>query len=122
MPRTMLLAAVCLGLAACATPDAQQTADAGGRDCFRSSDVFGYTIVDDHSVKVIVGPSREYILTTDWNARDLDWTQAVALDSANGLICTGNGLGVAVIGGDPHRRYPISSVARAPEPPAPTGS
>jgi hypothetical protein len=55
------------------------------------------------------------VLTTTWNARDLDWTRAIAIRSATGRICVGNGLGVELIGGDPQRTYPVTQVSRAPD-------
>lgn len=125
MLRTLFIAAA-LGLTACAssTPDTTQSASASneGRDCFRSGDVNGYNYVDEHHVKLSVGASRDYILTTTWNARDLNWTQAVAIHSTTGWICTGNGLGIELSGGQPHRTYPITGIERAPEPVAPQGS
>jgi hypothetical protein len=121
MLRTTLLAAACLALTACATQETQTAGATSGRDCFRNDDIFGYTIVDDHNVSVRAG-ARDYILTTTWNARDLDWSQAIALRSTQGWICTGNGLGVEIIGGRPPRRYPVSSITRAPEPAPATGS
>lgn len=123
MMRTVLVAAV-FGLAACASPapsPSASAAPAAGRDCFRSADVSGFNYVDEHHVTLRVGPSRSYILSTEWNAHDLNWSETIALHSATGWICTGNGLGVEVSGGEPHRSYPISGIARAPEP-APQGS
>lgn len=108
-------------LAACATQDGSATQTAA-RDCFRSQDASGYSIIDNHTISFRVGASRNYLLGTSWNARDLDWTQAIALHSATGRVCVGNGLGVSVRGGDPVRTYPITSVTRAPEPEAPQGS
>lgn len=119
--RTLILAAAALALTACATQTTQTAETPTGRDCFRNDDVFGYNIVDDHSVRVRVG-TRHYILTTNWNARDLDWSQAIALRSTNGWICTGNGLGVEIIGGRPPRTYPVNVIAREPEAPPATGS
>lgn len=119
--RRMGFALAALALAACATEPADSTAEA--TDCFRSEDVRGYTVIDNTHIGISVGASREYVLTTMWNARDLDWTQAIAIRSATGRICTGNGLGVELIGGDPQRTYPIVSIERAPEEePAPQGS
>lgn len=119
MLRTTLLAfAAALALAACATPE--ETASAGppeGRDCFRSADIFGYGVVDDHTIDVRAN-GRHYLMTTNWNARDLDWTQQIAIRSATGWICTGNGLGVEIIGGDPPRRFPVDGVQLRPEAPA----
>jgi len=79
-------------------------------------------VIDDRHVRVSVGPSRAYILETMWNARDLDWTNAIAIRSSNSFICTGNGLGVEVIGGQPRRTYHVSSITRAPEQPDAQGS
>ncbi len=114
------LFATLLTLGACTTASAGGDPPSG-RDCFASRSILGYSIIDDHNVKVSVGASRDYILTTTWNARDLDWGEAIALRSTTGWICTGNGLGVSVIGGRPSQTYPITGIARAPEP-APQGS
>lgn len=114
--KRILTAILCLWtLAACATTEATDRQSASSRDCFNSDQVSGYSVVDDHNIAVSIGASRRYILTTNWNARDLDWTQAIAIRSATGRICTGNGLGVDLIGGDPRRTYPVSQVARAPD-------
>lgn len=107
-------------LAACATTPATETANAS--DCFRSATVSGFSIVDDHNVRVSAGAGRGYILTTNWNVRELDWTEVIAIRSATGRICTGSGLGVELIGGDPRRTYPITTIARAPETPANQGA
>ncbi|MBX3430360.1 MAG: hypothetical protein KF779_12340 [Hyphomonadaceae bacterium] len=101
-------------LAACASTEASGEQSASAQDCFLSAQVTGYNLIDDHNVGLSVGASRDYVLTTTWNARDLDWTHAIALRSSTGRICTGNGLGVEIIGGDPRRTYPISQIARAP--------
>lgn len=114
------LLSILLTLGACATPPADATAPSG-RDCFAASSTLSYSIIDDHNVKVHVGASRDYILTTNWNARNLDWGEAIALRSATSWICTGNGLGVEVTGGRPSQSYPITGIARAPAP-APQGS
>lgn len=122
MNRMGIAIVAALALAGCATQEGTQTT-ATERDCFRAEDVNGYSIIDNHNIGVRVGASRNYILSTTWNARDLDWTQAIALRSSTSYICTGNGLGVEVIGGEPRRNYPITSVTRAPtDEPAPTGS
>ncbi len=110
-----------LALAACATDPVGGSAEP--RDCFRSAEVNRYTVVDRTHVRVSVGANQHYILTTMWNTNNLDWSQAIALRTATGRICTGNGLGVELIGGDPRRIHPIVSVERAPDdPPAAQGS
>jgi len=120
---TLLAAAALAALAACASSEngASSAAAPEGRDCFRNADIFGYSVLDNNNIAVDVG-SRDYIFTTAWNARDLDWTQSIAVRSDTGWICTGNGLGVEIIGGTPPRRYNIVSIVRAPEEPEPTGS
>jgi len=100
-------------LSACAT--AEQTSGNETRDCFFADTVSGYNVVDDRTVEVRAGSDR-YRLTTLFNARDLDWTNAVAIRSTTGSICTGSGVGVEIIGGEARRTYPVQSIARAPEP------
>ncbi len=117
-PRALFAATAAFALAACATPaETAANSPADGRDCFNASSVTGFEYIDQHHVKVRVSASRYYILTTDWNARDLNWAHSIALRSNTSWICTGNGLGVDVIGGDFRRSYPISDVSRAPDPP-----
>ena len=103
-------------LAACASTESsgQHTASSSS-DCFRAEQVNGYDVVDNNHVRISVGANRHYILTTLWNSRDLDWTHAIAIRSSTGRICTGNGLGIQLIGGDPSRTYPVSEIARAPD-------
>jgi hypothetical protein len=121
--KSILTALLCLWtLAACASTDPAGDQTASSQDCFRSEHVSGYSVIDDHNIAVSIGASRRYTLTTNWNARDLDWTHAIAIRSATGRICTGNGLGVDLIGGDPQRTYPVSRVTRAPDENAVQGS
>ena len=112
--RTILTALFALWtLAACASAHGGQTGASAANDCFRSEDVRGFNIIDNTHIGFRVGANRSYVLTTMWNARDLDWTQAIAIRSSTGRICTGNGLGVELIGGEPRRTYPIVSIERA---------
>jgi hypothetical protein len=111
--RALILAGL-LSLSACATAESSAPA---GRDCFRNDDVNGYSVLDDHTVRVNVGANRAYLLGIPQNVRELDWGQQIALQSDNGWICTGNGLGVEVIGGQiGPRRYQVRSIAPAPAP------
>ncbi|MEZ5995034.1 MAG: DUF6491 family protein [Hyphomonadaceae bacterium] len=114
MFRTVLAAAAALSLGACATQSATETANTP-RDCFHADNVSGYSYIDANHVAVTVGANRRYILSTAFNARDLDWTQAIAIRSTSNWICTGNGLGVQIIGGQPQRNYPINGIERAPD-------
>lgn len=114
MLRALAIAAA-VGLSACATPTSDEASAPEGRDCFNADSVNGFSYVDEHHVTVSVGASRKYSLTTLFNARDLDWTQAIALRSSTNWICTGNGLGVEIIGGEPRRTYPIRGIERLPD-------
>lgn len=120
MRKIILALAAAAALSACATPPADQATAPEGRDCFNSNSVSGFSYIDENHIQITVGANRKYILTTMFNARDLDWTQAIALRSTTSWICTGNGLGVEVIGGELHRNYPITAIERAPDdtPPA----
>lgn len=113
MLRHAILAAA-LALGACATEQAA-TEPSADRDCFNSNSVTGFSYIDENHIGVSVGANRRYILTTMFNARDLDWTQAIAIRSTTTWICTGNGLGVEIIGGEPRRTYPINGIERAPD-------
>jgi len=121
MIRTILLAATALAIAGCAA-QTEQAENASQRACFAADTANGFNYIDENHISLSAGPGRRYILTTMFNARDLDWTQAIAVRSTSGWICTGNGLGVEIIGGDPVRTYPVTYIARALEPPAPQGS
>ncbi|HEX8901613.1 DUF6491 family protein [Vitreimonas sp.] len=122
MKRMGIAIIAAFALSACATSESTETTSAA-RDCFRAEDVSGYSVIDDHNIGVRVGASRNYVLSTTWNARDLDWTHAIAIRSSAGFICTGNGLGVEIIGGEPQQRYPVTSITRATtDQPEPTGS
>lgn len=124
MLRTMFLAATAaLALSACASTETANN-DAGGgsgRDCFRSLEVSGYGVLDESHIRVTVGANRHYSLGINQNTRDLDWTHAIAIRSTTSFICTGNGLGVQLVGGEPSLTYPVTSIVRLPDPPV-TGS
>lgn len=114
--RTIMLAlAAAVSLSACATGQGASES-ASARDCFFAEQINGFEVVDDQSVQIRVGASDRYVLTTLFNTRDLDWSNSIALRSTTGSICTGGGVGVEIIGGDPRRTYPVQSIARAPEP------
>lgn len=120
MYRTALLAAAALGLAACANTQGVDGA-AAERDCFRPTDVSGYGVYDENSIRVTVSPQREYVLSVNQNVRDLDWQHAISIRSTTSFICTGNGLGVQLLGGDPPLTYPVTRIERIP-PTQPAGS
>jgi hypothetical protein len=121
--RTVLLAATAAGLAACATEQSASTEPRENRDCFQSRSVSGFSVVDEHNVRISVGASRSYTMHTNWNVNDLDWTQAIALRSDSSWICTGNVFGqVEVTGGSLGRTFPIQTITRDPDPAGQVGS
>jgi hypothetical protein len=112
-----------LALSACATGETTTASAAGGsRDCFRALDVRGYSVVDDHRVKLRISPAREYILSIPQNARDLDWTHAISVRSASSFICVGDPSGVQLMGGDPPMPFQVTNIERAPQEVADQGS
>lgn len=123
MLRFALLAAA-LTLSACASTTTQTaSANAGGdRDCFRSLDVRGYSVVDEHRVKLRISPGREYILSIPQNSRELDWTRAISVRSASNFICVGDPSGVQLMGGDPPMPFQVTNIERAPVDVADQGS
>ncbi|MBY0562569.1 MAG: hypothetical protein K2P58_00180 [Hyphomonadaceae bacterium] len=115
MVRTALFATAAL-LAACTTPtETDQAAAPADRDCFNAQMANGFSYIDENHIDVRVSANRKYRLTTMFNARDLDWTQAIAIRSTSAWICTGNGLGVELIGGNPQRTYPVRGIERLPD-------
>lgn len=116
MFRTIAAAAALLALSACASANSDTASLSRGsdRDCFRSLDVRGYSVVDDHRVKLRVSPQREYILTIPQNSRDLDWTHAISVRSASSFICVGDPSGVQLMGGDPPFPFQVTHIERAP--------
>ena len=117
MLRTLLLTAALATLAACASTETASTPMPTDRDCFYANSVSGFSMIDDRHVRITAGPSRHYILTTMTDARELDWTQTLALRSRNGWVCTGSNIpDVEIYGGRPVRHYFITAVEREPEP------
>lgn len=114
MIRRLAAAAALLALGACASTTTD-TASTGERDCFRTVDVRGYGVVDEHRIRARVSTTREYYLTIAQNTRDLDWNHAIAIRSNTSFICVGNGAGVHVLGGEPSVPYQVTRIERAPD-------
>lgn len=106
-----ILTAVALALAACAST-AESTSD--GRDCFRSTDVHGFSIVDDHRVKLRINSQRQYIVTIRRDTDDLDWANSMSVRSPAGFVCVGQPHGVQLVGGNPETYYYVTAIERAP--------
>ena len=116
MKRVKVLPALAL-LTAVASAGCMTAPAPDGRECFLNRNINGFTVLDDHTVRVNVGASRRYDFATDWNVRDLNWSERIAVRSTSGWICVGDGLGVDVIAGMPPRTYPVRTVT-AVAPPA----
>jgi hypothetical protein len=112
-------AAVALAFcAATATPAYPEDTAQPRRDCFRTLEVSGYGVVDEHRVRVRIRGGREYYLTINHNTSDLDWNHAISLQSTLSFICAGDGDGVRLLGGDPPVRAMVTAIERAPAEPA----
>lgn len=124
MRMTLTIAAAAFLLGACASPTTTASAAPEGRDCFRSDDVNGFGLVDDYTVRVSVGPNRDYALATQTNVRQLRFDQTLGLRARpTGWICTGDGAGVEIFGGEPiERSWLVASVTRLPPENAAQGS
>jgi len=97
------------------------TASAAGeahRDCFPTRAITGYGISGEHTAYLSVG-TRHYFLHINDSARDLDWDHNIRVRSLSTFICTGNGLGVQLMGGYPPIPHQVVGIERAPpgEPP-----
>jgi hypothetical protein len=115
MLRLCISASAALLLAACASTEVA-AAQSSERNCFRSANVTGFNVIDRNSIQVRVGASRRYIFTTNWPTTNLDFSQRIAIRSSTGYICTGSGIGVEIVGGQPAASYPVDSITRAPDP------
>lgn len=122
MKRLLLAAGLLLG--ACATePGTTGAETTANRDCFRQESVTGYNLVDARTLKLNVGPGRDYLLTTNRSLNELRGYEQIAVRSTpSGLICTGNGLGVQIYGGDTMMPWVVTSISRVPEEIVPEGS
>lgn len=77
--------------AACTTESPpSRTAAREGRQCFRASEVNGFTALDDRTVNVHVSVNDVYRLELFGYCPDVDWTQAIAIRSrGSSWICQG---------------------------------
>src|SRR6185295_13994753 len=92
---TAALLAASAGLAPVTTASAANESPV--RDCFPTRSISGYGISGEHTAYLTVG-TRHYFLHINDSARDLDWDHNVRVRSLSTFICTGNGLGVSLMG------------------------
>ncbi|MBL8546875.1 MAG: hypothetical protein JNL81_10445 [Hyphomonadaceae bacterium] len=107
----LVLAALSLGACASST---ESTEASDARDCFRTFDVRGYGVVDDHRVRLRINSRRAYIVTIRENTRDFDITSPLSVQSSSGFVCVGDTLGVRLVRGDDHFPSLVTAVERAP--------
>lgn len=85
--------------------------------CFYTSQVDGWNYLDDHTVRLSVGPSRSFDLTIMGTAPWLSSRETIGVRSGpTNLVCTGNGLGVEVFQGGPfHETWAVTKIALVPK-------
>ena len=110
------LMAASSGIAPAASASATETGP--HQDCFPTRAINGYGIVDERTAYLTVG-NRHYLMRITGNSRDLDYNYAISVRSLSTFICTGNGLGVQLMGGYPPIPHQVLNIERAPpgEPP-----
>ena len=108
---TAALLAVSAGAAPITTATAAQSSPHD--DCFPTRAISGYGIVDPRTAYLTVG-TRHYFLRITGDSRDLDYNYAIRVRSLSTFICTGNGLGVSLMGGYPPIPHQVLSIERAP--------
>lgn len=120
MKLKLALAAALIAASSGMAPIVSASAAEGGanRDCFPTRAITGYGISGEHTAYLTVG-TRHYFLHINDSARDLDWDHNVRVRSLSTFICTGNGLGVSLMGGYPPIPHQVVGIERAPpgEPP-----
>jgi len=109
----LALTAAFVAAAAGAAPLATAAEQSPTRDCFPTRAITGYGISGEHTAYLTVG-NRHYFLHIDDSARDLDWDHNIAVRSLSTFICTGNGLGVQLMGGYPPISHQVVGIERAP--------
>lgn len=117
MIRMAFAAAALSALAACASAPQQNVAGPDGqRDCFRNENVSGYSVTGDRTLRVDVGPSRAYALTTESSLQSARREIQLGLQTGSGFICEGDALNVRIqADGPPQRTWQVIRVERLPE-------
>ena len=89
--------------------------------CFRADDINGFSVVDDQTVDVSIGPKNVWRLTLFSPARDLDTTLRIAVEArGSSWVCQGMDATVIAPGPIGPERYPVTAVRKlAPEELAP---
>lgn len=113
MKLKLALAAALMAVSSGTAPILSASAAAPDRDCFPTRAITGYGISGEHTAYLTVG-IRHYFLHINDSARDLDWDHNISVRSFSTFICTGNGLGVQLMGGYPPIPHQVVGIERAP--------
>lgn len=70
--------------------------------------------MNDRSVRILVGPQRQYDLTLGQRVHDLIGSQSIFIRSDTSFICVGERYGVRVLAGEPLLSYSVTAIERAP--------
>ncbi len=109
----LALPAALMAVSAGAAPITTAAASSPHDDCFPTRAITGYGIVDPRTAYLTVG-TRHYLVRITGDSRDLDYNYAIRVRSISTFICTGNGLGVQLMGGYPPIPHQVTSIERAP--------
>ncbi|MES1200594.1 MAG: DUF6491 family protein [Pseudomonadota bacterium] len=115
-----LLAVAAVFAAGCTTTAQSQTASAAtSRDCFRNQDINGWSLIDPHTLRVEITPRRAYALTVQPDARDLNFTESIAIQArgSDDWICTNDVNDIRISAHDTiPRTWWVTKVERLPQP------
>lgn len=112
----LFLISAALLASACTTTAPGGATAAASHDCFRNQDIQGWSVIDDRTLKVTVGASREYALATQPSVSELNFQFAVAIRSrGSDWICVGRHNDVHIDIRDPiPRTWWVTEVTRLP--------
>jgi hypothetical protein len=83
------------------------------RQCFRLSEVSGYSHARDNRLYVHTGPNETYLFETMGPCPELNWAENIALDPTTAApICAGIDLDLIVPSAIGPRRCPVSMIRK----------
>jgi len=115
-----LFIATALLAGGCTTAQSQTaSAQPAAHDCFRNQEINGWSLIDPHTVRVQITPRRAYALTVSPDARDLNFSETIAIRSrGSDWICTSDLNDVRISARDTiPREWWVTKVERLPPPP-----
>lgn len=117
MTRILLALAGLAALTACASaPQHTASAPAGQRDCFRSENISGYSVIAERTLRIDVGANRRFALTTESSLRGAERELRLGVQSGSGFLCEGDALNVRIFAaGPPERFWQVVRIERLPD-------